>query len=541
MSSAPQEPRTGQQPQQQQQEQRPASAQGSDASSEITWTRWQKIENVIWDGGHRTPQERALVRRLDIFIMSWATIGYFVRLLDSANVINAYVSGMKEDLNFTGADYNLLSTFFIIGYVIGQVPSQMILTRVRPSYWLPTCELLWSIVTFCFAAAQNVRDVFALRIVMGFLEAPFAVGVLTIMGSWYTPRELSKRIAIFYSACYAASMFSGYLQAGIYRGMDDHLGLPGWRWLFIFCGVISLPFSLYGYIAIPDNPYNSKAFWMPPHQLEFARKRMEACDRRPPVMLTWAKMRRIVTHWPLYAFTAIMICQCLVTQPLNYFAVWLKSLHRFSVYQVNVIPTAGQAVGLITTLTYSWLADAWGGEKRWKALLIPAVVNLVGLIIVSIGPGFGATLFGYLLNGASWGFWPICFAWTNEVCASDPEERAIVIGVAQTMGQAFVAWVPILILNTSKYAPKFTMGWSILTGFSACQLAMVFVIRWFVQRDKRRAREQQQQQQEEEEFNGHHDRDTDVEGGVAAHGNVEDTSAEDSDNVVSAVPEMTKV
>jgi ACS family pantothenate transporter-like MFS transporter len=204
-------------------------------------------------------------------------------------------------------------------------------------------------------------------------------------------------------------MFSGYLQAGIYNGMDNHLGLAGWRWLFIFCGVISLPFSLYGYIAIPDNPYNSKAFWMPPHLLEFSRKRMEACDRRPPVMLTWAKMRRIVTHWPLYAFTAIMICQCLVTQPLNYFAVWLKSLHRFSVYQVNVIPTAGQAVGLITTLAYSWLADAWGGEKRWKALLIPAVVNLVGLIIVSIGPGFGATFFGYLLNGASWGFWPICF------------------------------------------------------------------------------------------------------------------------------------
>lgn len=193
-------------------------------------------------------------------------------------------------------------------------------------------------------------------------------------------------------------------------------------------------------------------------------------------------MRRIVTHWPLYAFTAIMICQCLVTQPLNYFAVWLKSLHRFSVYQVNVIPTAGQAVGLITTLTYSWLADAWGGEKRWKALLIPAVVNLVGLIIVSIGPGFGATLFGYLLNGASWGFWPICFvcppsfflpsffpppilalqlvltyqkAWTNEVCASDPEERAIVIGVAQTMGQAFVAWVPSQSPSSSSINPLY--------------------------------------------------------------------------------------
>lgn len=66
-SIASQEPRAGQQPQQQQH--RPVSAHESVASSEITLTRWQKIENVIWDGGHRTPQERALVRRLDIFIM----------------------------------------------------------------------------------------------------------------------------------------------------------------------------------------------------------------------------------------------------------------------------------------------------------------------------------------------------------------------------------------------------------------------------------------------------------------------------------------
>lgn len=49
-------------------------------------------------------------------------------------------------------------------------------------------ELLWTIVTFCFAAVQNVRTVFALRFVLGMLESPFAVGILTLMGSWYTPR-----------------------------------------------------------------------------------------------------------------------------------------------------------------------------------------------------------------------------------------------------------------------------------------------------------------------------------------------------------------
>lgn len=59
---------------------------------------------------------------------------------------------------------------------------------VRPSLYLPTAELLWTVVTFCFAAVQNVRTVFALRFVLGMLESPFAVGVLTLMGSWYTPR-----------------------------------------------------------------------------------------------------------------------------------------------------------------------------------------------------------------------------------------------------------------------------------------------------------------------------------------------------------------
>jgi ACS family pantothenate transporter-like MFS transporter len=92
-------------------------------------TRWQKVQEVIWDGGNRSAEERALVQRLDIFILSWATFGYFIRLLDSGNITNAYVSGMKEDLGFKGNQYNLLSTFFTCGYLVGQIPSQFLLTR----------------------------------------------------------------------------------------------------------------------------------------------------------------------------------------------------------------------------------------------------------------------------------------------------------------------------------------------------------------------------------------------------------------------------
>jgi ACS family pantothenate transporter-like MFS transporter len=75
-------------------------------------------------------------------------------------------------------------------------------------------------------------------------------------------------------------------------------------------------------------------------------------------------------------------------------------------------------------------------------------------------------------------------AWANEFCHDDAEERAIVIGVAQTFGQAFIAWVPVLILDTSKYAPRFHLGFSIMSGISVLEFAMIFVLRYFVNRDK---------------------------------------------------------
>ncbi|KAF2788792.1 retrograde regulation protein 2 [Melanomma pulvis-pyrius CBS 109.77] len=456
----------------------------------VSRSRWEKIREVIWDGGYRTKEERKLVQRLDLHVMSWATFGYFIRLLDSTNITNAYVSGMKEDLNFKGNQYNLLATFFTCGYLVGQVPSQFLLTTVRPSVYLPTVELLWSILTFCFAAVPNVKTVFALRFLLGMLESPFAVGVLTLMGSWYTPRvncndtELSKRIAIFYSASYAANMFSGYLQAAIYRGLDGRAGMPGWRWLFILCGVISIWGPIWGYYAVPDNPYTTRARWMTDGEAEMHIKRMNSVDRRRPEKLSWKKLKRIATHWPLYVLTFTLICHCVVTQPLNYFAVWLKSLKRFSVYQINLFPTAAQATGLVFTLSYGWLSD--GLNKRWQILIIPATFNFIGMVIVAAYPNYGATFFGYLINAASWGFWPVLYAWAIEIMHADMEERAIVIGVAQTFGQAFIAWVPVLILDVSKYAPRFHLGFSIMSGISVLEFGSIFLILWFVRRDERR-------------------------------------------------------
>jgi hypothetical protein len=42
-----------------------------------------------------------------------------------------------------------MQTLWTVGYVIGEIPSNMILTRVRPSIWIPCLEVIWTVLTFC--------------------------------------------------------------------------------------------------------------------------------------------------------------------------------------------------------------------------------------------------------------------------------------------------------------------------------------------------------------------------------------------------------
>lgn len=105
---------------------------------------------------------------------------------------------------------------------------------------------------------------YALRFFIGLFEACAFPGYIAMLGSWYGPKELTKRLAILLQIESIAGMFSGYLQAGLYESMDGRAGLAGWRWLFIMDAVISFPIAIWGFFGLPDLPHNTRAFYFSP-------------------------------------------------------------------------------------------------------------------------------------------------------------------------------------------------------------------------------------------------------------------------------------
>lgn len=388
---------------------------------------------------------------------------------------------MREDLALQGNDLNFLTTWWNVGYILGQVPSQLALTRIRPSIWLPTLELIWGFLVMGMAGAKNVETLHALRFFIGFLEASAYPGIMTLLGNWYTPSELGKRACIFQASSSAAQMFSGYLQAALYSGMDGRHGLGAWQWLFIFDGIIGVPIAVYGYFAIPDTPHSSRARWLKPKDRGMAVERMEKCGRAPMKKLTWRTIRNIATTWPVYLFCAIFIAHVLGIRIYSYFNVWLKATGRYTTEEVNVIPTAGYGLQICFTLTYAWTSDALG--RRWPLIIVACLVAMIGTIILSVWPedNIPAMMAGWLLTFCETGAGALIITWINEILSHSAEERAIIIGVVETMAFTFQAWVPLFVYNTGQ-APHFPIGYEMATMFFGLEIILTLVILYGVKK-----------------------------------------------------------
>lgn len=94
--------------------------------------------NVDYSGAHKKtdPVEIKLVKKLDLFIMPTLWSMYWLNYLDRNAIALARLDGLEDDLNLTSAQYQTCVSILFVGYILGQVPSNMLLTRVRPSYYM---------------------------------------------------------------------------------------------------------------------------------------------------------------------------------------------------------------------------------------------------------------------------------------------------------------------------------------------------------------------------------------------------------------------
>ncbi|KAK9323103.1 major facilitator superfamily domain-containing protein [Lipomyces orientalis] len=438
----------------------------------------------VWDSFRKPPNERKYIQKLDAFILIYSLLSYGLKSLDVSNVSNAYVSGMKEDLALYGQERNLFNTFFYIGYLVGSTPSQIIINRIRPSIWIPTCEFIWSCLVMALAAAKHAKHIYIIRFFLGLFESSSYPGFAYILGCWYGPDELAKRMGVYDCAGYVANMFAGYIQAGIYASLNGVHGIAGWRWMFIIDGIIGFPIAFWGYYSIPDFPNNTRARWLTQKDREISLVRMKALGKKEPRRLTAKRFFdmffRSWRPWPfLVSYTMLWIAGT-----SSYFNLWLKSLNMFTVEEINIIPTGGYALGLVSGFFFANMSDRT--QARWPWLFAATFFRFLGSLLLAIwNLPVGVIFFANLCNYLGEPVWSLLITWAAEEFQDDAELRGLLCAVGNSIGSAFNMWVPIVLFPTYQ-APHYDFGYIVTTVFNVVDFGALIVFLYFARRDRKR-------------------------------------------------------
>lgn len=142
-------------------------------------------------------------------------------------------------------------------YVAAEIPSNLAIKRFRPSVWIPIIMVAWGVVCTLMGIVENFPGLLAARCALGFAEGGLFPGITYYITMWYRRHECGLRMAIFFSAATAAGAFGGLLARAIME-MDGTAGRPGWAWIFILEGVVTLAVALIAFFAMHDYPHTAK-------------------------------------------------------------------------------------------------------------------------------------------------------------------------------------------------------------------------------------------------------------------------------------------
>ncbi|PMD29846.1 MFS general substrate transporter [Hyaloscypha variabilis F] len=476
---------------------RPTAAGDSSVTEEKPKTKWYAY---IWDTFDKSPEERRFLTKLDAGLLTTACLGYFIKYLDQSNLFNAFVSGMRHDLAMNGNQLNYTITTWTVGYLIGEIPSGLLLARVRPSIWLPTLQIAWSVLTMLLARVRNVNQLYALRFLIGLTEAGFYPGVFYMMGSWYKKDELAKRVSIFAVASSIASMFSGYLMSSLY----------------IMDGVISLPIAFASYFLLPDFPFNTRVFYLNENDKRLAIERTADRPKRQPY--TKAKLLKIAKGWHVYLLPLLFLfsgaAAAGTAQPIFQLFLQSSTHPKYSIRQVNNYPTLANGFSIITTLAYAWISDGFLNGRRWPVLLWAIIVNFItftSLAIWNIPLGWKWAC--YIISGQVVTISPLSMAWGNEIVNDDEEERALVVAAMNDSAYIVGIWLILIIWDTTD-APRYQKGFITASVFSVFAAVLTFLVRYLHQRDLRRKQSEAAEVTEVNEISSNQEKKSDDAGQV---------------------------
>lgn len=296
-----------------------------------------------------------LIRKLTLRIVPFLFLCYVVLFLDRINIGFAQLQ-MKHDLGFTDAMYGLGTAVFFVGYVLCEVPSNMLLARFGARKTFSCIIVLCGIASTGMMFVSTPAAYYGLRFILGVFEAGSFPGIVLYITYWFPANRRAAIMSVFIAGVAVAGVLGGLFSGWIMRDMGGVFGLFGWQWMFALEGLPVVVLGVVAWGSLVDSPAEAK--WLSDAERMHLS---EMLDRSSPDERTGHKLGSVVANPKVYLFAFIYFTLACASLTLNF---WLPLIIRdFGVHDVvsisllSVIPNAIGVVGLLAIARHSDRTD----------------------------------------------------------------------------------------------------------------------------------------------------------------------------------------
>jgi MFS family permease len=335
---------------------------------------------------HPAPSEVVVFRKVSLRLLPFLFLLYVINLVDRTNIAIARLQMVDQQNILDEASYSLGAGIFYVGYLLFEVPSNLILARMGARAWIARILVSWGLISAAMMFVTGPWSFGTLRVLLGVAEAGFFPGVIYYLSDWFPARVRGRAVAHFMIGGVIASLVGNSMSGFILEYMDQVGGLWGWQWVFLLEGLPAVALGFVTLAYLTDQPHH--AHWLDPVERTWLAQQIENDRNHLPHgrshSLGAAALDRRV--WLLIAvyFTVAM--------GDNSFGFYIPTFLRsqfpdWSPFQIGLLAAAPSVIAMVGMVLVSRNSDRTG-ERRWHVASSAFTAALGWSMIAGVASGW---------------------------------------------------------------------------------------------------------------------------------------------------------
>lgn len=347
-------------------------------------TRAQGTLNVPPSVMAASADEDRIYRKILWRLIPLLFICYIVAYLDRINIGVAKLR-MLGDLQFDNSVYAFGASVFFWGYILFELPSNILLDKIGARIWIARIMVSWGIVSAAIAFVQPLAHLvgiapstmfYLLRFLLGACEAGFAPGVILYLSYWFPSRRQSQVLAAFFLALPIGTVIGAPLSGWILEALNGTLNMRGWQWMFVAEGLPAVLLGIVVFCCMQDRPHNAR--WLSESEKSLVERNLT--QRQAEKRHQFSAALTDIRIW--------LLCAIYLAYATGFYglAFWLPTIIQsagvkssFDVGLLTAIPYAISAVYMCYHAHHSRKT----GERRLHTAL-PVLIGGFGLVLSAV-------------------------------------------------------------------------------------------------------------------------------------------------------------